>query len=116
MEVINLGSISFPAVTSVQEVSVTERQISTRVPANLFDYNAQDASITITGSLTMKLTGSGRMLRTDFETNAVDGFDIDIVLEPAGTYYTYSSFTTIMPVWSKASIVAGLVAFVTSIW
>ena len=64
----------------------------------------------------MKLTGSGRMLRTDFETNAVDGFDIDIVLEPAGTYYTYSSSTTIMHVWSKASIMAGLVAFVTSIW
>lgn len=118
LEVINLGSVSFPAITSVQEVSVTERQILTRVPPNLFDYNAQDASITITGSLTMKLTGSGRMLRTYFETNAVDGFDINIGLEPAGTYYTYaSSAATIMPVWSMASaIMAGLVAFVNSIW
>ena len=91
LEVINGGTVSFPAFTSINEVSVTERQVLTRVPANLFDYNAQDASIRITGSVTMKLSGSGRMLGTDFETNAVDGtsneeaatFELNVGLQPS---------------------------------
>ena len=115
LEVINGGTVSFPAFTSINEVSVTERQVLTRVPANLFDYNAQDAFITITGSITMKLSGSGRMLRTDFETNAVDGFDFNIILRPVETYVNLSS-SIIMPVWSMGSImVCTAIAFVNVI-
>ena len=115
LEVINGGTVSFPAFTSINEVSVTERQVLTRVPANLFDYNAQDASIRITGSVTMKLSGSGRMLGTDFETNAVDGFDFNIILRPVETNM-YSSSTAIMHVWSMGSImVCTAIAFVNVI-
>jgi len=124
LEVIDLGTVSFPAFTSIQEVSETERQVLTRVPANVFNYNAQDASVTITGSVTMKLTGSGRMLRTDFEANLFDGttneeaamFELNVGLQPAeiavkdekdSTSILISS--TAASVGVKVSIVMGIV-------
>ena len=103
---------------------MTERQVLTRVPANVFNYNAQDASVTITGSVTMKLTGSGRMLRTDFEANLFDGttneeaamFELSVGLQPAeiavknrkdSTSILISSSATSVGV--KVSIVIGIV-------
>ena len=132
MPVIDGGIVSFSAFTSVEEVSNTERRVLTRVPASIFDYNAIDASITITGSATMKFASSGRKLRvavapTLFEDSSnEDQFELVVGLQsekvvkdndvyaPIKINKINSSTTTT----AKGSIFIGtmVVALVNAIW
>ena len=60
------GLILIPSITTKEHTSLTKVLIKTRVPTNLFDYEADDATIEVTGSLTIKLKGSRvRKLKLD---------------------------------------------------
>ena len=60
------GSVLIPSITSRDHTSATMVLIKTRVPTNLFDYEATDAKIEVIGSLTIKLKGSHvRRLKLD---------------------------------------------------
>ena len=130
MPVIGGGAVSFSAFTSVEEVSTTERRVLTRVPASIFDYNAIDASIDITGSVTMMLA-SGRKLRvavspsTLFEDSSnedqfelVVGLQSEIIVKDEDVYASIKINEMNSPATTKGSIFIGtmVVALVNAIW
>ena len=129
MPVIDGGVVSFSAFTSVEEVSTTERRVLTRVPASIFDYNAIDASIDITGSVTMMLA-SGRKLRvavapTLFEDSSnedqfelVVGLQSEIVVKDSDVYAPIKINEMNSSTTAKGSIFIGamVVALVNAIW
>lgn len=69
------------AFTSIQVVSATEQRVSTRVPVSLFSYS-QGSTITITGSYTMKLVGSRRVLKTVPFVDEVEDMGSKVVARP----------------------------------
>ena len=52
------GASSIPAITSFRFVNRTSFVLSTRIPVNYFNFQADRASINVEGSLTMDLKGS----------------------------------------------------------
>ena len=58
LNVIANGDSSIPAITSFRFVNRTSFVLSTRIPVNYFDFQADSASINVEGSLTMDLKGS----------------------------------------------------------
>ena len=124
LSVINAGTITYAAFTSAEAVSNTERRVKTRVPASVFGYTP-GASITITGSATMKFASSGRELAVMVDTTLFEGssnedpanakFELNVGLQPAAVKINKinSSTTSVASVGVKGSIVIGLViAFV----
>merc|ERR1712127_523606 len=52
------GGSSIPAITSFRFVNRTSFVLSTRIPSNYFNFQADNAFINVEGSLTMDLKGS----------------------------------------------------------
>ena len=55
----------YPAITSISPVNTTDVTISTRVPSNTFNFEADNASIKVDGSVTVKF--AGRRLTVDVD-------------------------------------------------
>ncbi len=54
------GHSSLPAITSFRFVNRTSFVLSTRIPVNLFDFQAENAFINVEGSITLDLKGSAK--------------------------------------------------------
>ena len=129
LEVIDGAVVSNPTFTSISYVSSTEAQVLTRVPINLFDYNAVGASITIKGNVAMKFA-SGRMLRDDVDAKLFgnaneNAFELTVALQPEmvvkeeediAIMMNSASFTAASVV-SKGFVVIGMgIASASTIW
>ncbi len=57
LNVMARGVSSIPAITSFRHVNSTSFVLSTRIPVNYFDFEADSASINVEGTLTMDLKG-----------------------------------------------------------
>lgn len=96
LPVVENDTISFPSITSRQYVPAENGvAVSTRVPANLFDYS-DGASISITGVIDMKLFGSGSGSRRRLRISIVDDekvggeiespFELEVALQKGSVY------------------------------
>ncbi len=62
-QVILKKAVPIPAITSYEFINSTSVLVETRVPINMFDYEATGASIAVEGDATLNLAGSERKLR-----------------------------------------------------
>ena len=83
MDVIVNSSVSIPSITSRTYVGKTKVWVSTRVPIDTFDYELNQASITVSGIVIMKLKdGSSRKLQANISTQVAGANEeSDFVLE-----------------------------------
>jgi len=82
LNVIVDGKPAFSSFTSIEYVSSTKVKVSTRVPLNVFTFEA-GASIAISGEVIMKLAGArGRKLQADVGAKEEAIFDLNVNLQP----------------------------------
>ena len=91
------GESSIPAITSFRFVNRTSFVLSTRIPINYFNFQADSASINVDGSLTMNLKSGAKSRRLQVAgvesknrqlqfDDAIEGqasFGVSINLEPS---------------------------------
>ena len=82
LNVIVDGKPAFSSITLIEYVSSTEVKVSTRVPLNVFTFEA-GASIAISGEVIMNLVGArGRKLQADVGAKEEAIFDLNVNLQP----------------------------------
>ena len=55
--VVTGNAAKYSAITDIDSMPAMSVEVKTRVPANEFDFEAQDASIAVSGSVTVKFAG-----------------------------------------------------------